>query len=374
MQEEVRVNYNKKLVFENGREFLGFGFGADVETVQEVVFDTSVVGYQEIMSDPSYCGQIVCMTYPLIGNYGLADEDYEAKTSKIGGFIVRDYNDSPSNFRYTKTLAQELEENGIPGISGVDTRAITRMLRDEGSMRAIICDVKVSAEEAQERISAVSIPHDHVERVSSKKVWYSRTPNYKYNVVAIDCGIKHNIVRSLNEIGCNVTIVPHNTSAEKIMGMRPDGILVSNGPGDPEDIPEVIALVAELQGKVPMFGIDLGCQLIALANGALIEKLKVGHRGCNHPIKNLQNGKIEIALQNHAHAIVKDSLKDAGLELTHINMLDGTVEGIKNDEKMVFAVQHHPGSVSGSRGVSYLFETFVENMKTFKTKRGAENA
>jgi len=368
------VNYNKKLVFENGREFLGFGFGADVETVQEVVFDTSVVGYQEIMSDPSYCGQIVCMTYPLIGNYGLADEDYEAKTSKIGGFIVRDYNDSPSNFRYTKTLAQELEENGIPGISGVDTRAITRMLRDEGTMRAIICDVKVSAEEAQERISAVSIPHDHVERVSSKKVWYSRTPNYKYNVVAIDCGIKHNIVRSLNEIGCNVTIVPHNTSAEKIMGMRPDGILVSNGPGDPEDIPEVIALVAELQGKVPMFGIDLGCQLIALANGALIEKLKVGHRGCNHPIKNLQNGKIEIALQNHAHAIVKDSLKDAGLELTHINMLDGTVEGIKNDEKMVFAVQHHPGSVSGSRGVSYLFETFVENMKTFKTKRGAENA
>jgi len=368
------VEYNKKLVFENGREFLGVGFGADVETVQEVVFDTSVVGYQEIMSDPTYCGQIVCMTYPLIGNYGLADEDYETKTPKIGGFIVRDYNDTPSNFRYTKTLSQELEENGIPGISGVDTRAITRMIRNEGNMRAIITDINVSNEEAQERISATSIAHDHVERVSSKKIWYSRTPNYKFNVVAIDCGIKHNIIRSLNEIGCNVTIVPYTTSCETIMGMRPDGILISNGPGDPADVPCVVELIRALQGKLPIFGIDLGHQLIALANGAKVYKLKVGHRGGNHPVRNLENGKIEIASQNHDHAVCEKSLEGTGLQVTHINLLDNTVEGIENKDQMVFSVQFHPGSVSGSRGVSYLYEQFVENMKEFKTKRGAKNA
>ncbi|MBR5284127.1 MAG: glutamine-hydrolyzing carbamoyl-phosphate synthase small subunit [Clostridia bacterium] len=368
------MEYNKKLVFENGREFLGFGFGANVETVQEVVFDTSVVGYQEIMSDPTYCGQIVCMTYPLIGNYGLADEDYETKTPKIGGFIVRDYNDTPSNFRYTKTLSQELEENGIPGISGVDTRAITRMIRNEGNMRAIITDINVSNEEAQERISATSIDHDHVERVSSKKVWYSRTPNYKFNVVAIDCGIKHNIIRSLNEIGCNVTIVPYTTSCETIMGMRPDGILVSNGPGDPADVPCVIELIRQLQGKLPIFGIDLGHQLIALANGAKVYKLKVGHRGGNHPVRCLANGKIEIASQNHDHAVCEKSLEGTGLKVTHINLLDNTIEGIENADQMVFSVQFQPGSVSGSRGVSYLYEQFVENMKEFKTKRGATNA
>ncbi len=368
------MEYNKKLVFENGREFLGVGFGADVETVQEVVFDTSVVGYQEIMSDPTYCGQIVCMTYPLIGNYGLADEDYETKTPKIGGFIVRDYNDTPSNFRYTKTLSQELEENGIPGISGVDTRAITRMIRNEGNMRAIITDVNVSVEEAQERISAVSIAHDHVERVSSKKVWYSRTPNYKFNVVAIDCGIKHNIIRSLNEIGCNVTIVPYTTSCETIMAMRPDGILVSNGPGDPADVPCVVELIKSLQGKLPIFGIDLGHQLIALAGGAKVYKLKVGHRGGNHPVRYLETGKIEIASQNHDHAVCEKSLEGTGLKVTHVNLLDGTVEGIENKDQMIFSVQFHPGSVSGSRGVSYLYEQFVENMKEFKTKRGATNA
>ena len=368
------MEYNKKLVFENGREFLGFGFGADVETVQEVVFDTLVVGYQEIMSDPTYCGQIVCMTYPLIGNYGLADEDYETKTPKIGGFIVRDYNDTPSNFRYTKTLSQELEENGIPGISGVDTRAITRMIRNEGNMRAIITDINVSNEEAQERISATSIAHDHVERVSSKKVWYSRTPNYKFNVVAIDCGIKHNIIRSLNEIGCNVTIVPYTTSYETIMGMRPDGILISNGPGDPADVPCVVELIRQLQGKLPIFGIDLGHQLIALAGGAKVYKLKVGHRGGNHPVRCLANGKIEIASQNHDHAVCEKSLEGTGLKVTHINLLDNTVEGIENADQMIFSVQFQPGSVSGSRGVSYLYEQFVENMKVFKTKRGATNA
>ena len=368
------MKYNKKLVFENGREFYGCGFGADTEAVHEVVFNTSMVGYQEIMSDPSYCGQMVCMTYPLIGNYGLADEDYETKTPKIGGFIVREYNDSPSNFRYTKTLSQELEENGIPGIWGVDTRLITRMIRNEGSMRAILTDASVCKGEAQERISRVSIPHDHVSQVSCKKVWYSRTPNFKYNVVAVDCGIKHNIIRSLNAWDCNVIIVPYNTPFEKVMALRPDGVFLSNGPGDPEDVLPVIELVRKIQGKVPVFGICLGHQMIALANGARTYKLKFGHRGGNHPVKNLLTDKIEITSQNHSYAVDIDSLKGTGLELTHINLLDNTAEGMRNEEQMIFSVQYHPESAPGPQDSGYLFGIFVDNMKKYKAKRGAENA
>ena len=368
------MEHNKKLVFENRREFAGVGFGADVETVQEVVFNTSMVGYQEIMSDPSYCGQIVCMTYPLIGNYGLADEDYETKTPRIGGFIVREYNDAPSNFRYTKTLSQELEENGIPGISGVDTRLITRMIRNEGSMRAIMTDIDVPTEEALARLAASPVPHDQVPSVSCKKVWYSRTPNYKYNVVAIDCGIKHNIIRRLNQCGCNVIIVPHDTPAERVMALHPDGVFLSNGPGDPEDVLPVIELVKNIQGRLPVFGICLGHQMIALANGAKTYKLKFGHRGGNHPVKNLLTGKVEITSQNHSYAVDSDSLKDTCLELTHINLLDNTAEGMRCDEQMIFSVQYHPESAPGPQDSGYLFDIFVDYMKKYKARRGAQNA
>ncbi|MEA4921475.1 MAG: glutamine-hydrolyzing carbamoyl-phosphate synthase small subunit [Clostridiaceae bacterium] len=368
------MKYNKKLVFENGREFYGFGFGADCETVQEAVFNTSMVGYQEIMSDPSYCGQMVCMTYPLIGNYGLTDEDYETKTPKIGGFIVRDYNDFPSNFRYTKTLSQELEENGIPGISGVDTRLITRMIRSEGSMRAIITAPDICAGEAQERISAVPIPHDQVQRVSCKKLWYSRTPNFRYNVVAVDCGIKHNIIRRLNACGCNVIIVPYDTTYEKVMSLLPDGVFLSNGPGDPEDVKPVIDLVKKIQGKLPVFGICLGHQMIALANGAKTYKMKFGHRGGNHPVKNLLTDKIEITSQNHSYAVDCESLEGSGLELTHINLLDNTAEGLRSQSDMIFSVQYHPESAPGPQDSGYLFDIFVNNMDDYKAKRGAENA
>ena len=368
------MEHNKKLVFENRREFAGVGFGADVETVQEVVFNTSMVGYQEIMSDPSYCGQIVCMTYPLIGNYGLADEDYETKTPRIGGFIVREYNDAPSNFRYTKTLSQELEENGIPGISGVDTRLMTRMIRNEGSMRAILTDIDVPTEEALARLAASPVPHDQVPSVSCKKVWYSRTPNYKYNVVAIDCGIKHNIIRRLNQCGCNVIIVPHDTPAERVMALHPDGVFLSNGPGDPEDVLPVIELVKNIQGRLPVFGICLGHQMIALANGAKTYKLKFGHRGGNHPVKNLLTGKVEITSQNHSYAVDSDSLRDTCLELTHINLLDNTAEGMRCDEQMIFSVQYHPESAPGPQDSGYLFDIFVDYMKKYKARRGAQNA
>ena len=240
--------YDKKIVLENGKEFYGYGFGADVTAINELVFNTSMVGYQEIISDPSYTDQMVCMTYPLIGNYGMTDEDYETKVPTMGGLIVREYNDLPSNFRYTKTLSEVLLEYDIPGISGVDTRMITRIIRDEGSQKVMICDANKPLVDALQMVRDYQIPTDMVSRVSCKKRWYSRTPNHKYDVVAIDCGIKHNIIRKLNEKGCNVTVVPFDTSADEIMKMQPDGLFLSNGPGNPEDVQPVINVVKELHG------------------------------------------------------------------------------------------------------------------------------
>lgn len=225
--------FTKKIVLENGREFYGYGFGADREAINEIVFNTSMVGYQEIMSDPSYTDQMVVMTYPLIGNYGMADEDYETKNPTIGGMIVREYNDSPSNFRYTKTLNEVFEEYGIPAIWGVDTRTLTRIIRNEGSQKVIVTDAATPREEAMRKLAGYCLPHDMVSRVSCKKRWMSRVPNHKYDVVAVDCGIKHNIIRQLNRVGCNVTIVPYDSTVEEIMAFHPDGIVLSNGPGTP---------------------------------------------------------------------------------------------------------------------------------------------
>ena len=295
--------FNKKIVLEDGEEYLGYGFGADKEAICEIVFNTSMVGYQEIVSDPSYTYQMVVMTYPLIGNYGITDEDYETKQPTIGGMVVREYNDLPSNFRYTKTLSEYLEENDIPAISGIDTRKLTRSIRNKGSRKVIITDITTSKEDALKKLKAYDIPKDAVAKVSCKKKWYSRTANYKYNVVAVDCGIKLNIVRSLNKRGCNVTIVPYNTTAKEIENLKPDGIFLSNGPGNPEDVKEVINLVKELRGKYPIFGICLGHQMISLAYGAKTYKLKFGHRGGNHPVLNLETDKIEITSQNHSYAV-----------------------------------------------------------------------
>lgn len=355
--------YNKKIVLENGCEFLGYGFGADREAVNEIVFNTSMVGYQEIMSDPSYTDQMVVMTYPLIGNYGITDEDYETKSPTIGGLIVREYNDSPSNFRYTKTLGEVLEEHNIPGISGVDTRQLTRIIRSEGSQRVIITDVSVSRDEALERLKNTPVDRNQVSRVSCRKRWFSRTPNHKYDVVAIDCGIKYNIVRSLNERGCNVTVVPYNITPEEIMAFQPDGIFLSNGPGDPIDVPSVLKVVQTLRGRLPIFGICLGHQIISLAYGAQTYKLKFGHRGGNHPVKNLLTGRIEMTSQNHSYAVNADSLKNTGLEVTHVNLLDNTVEGVQSVRDRIFSVQYHPESAPGPQDSAYLFDHFIDLMK-----------
>ena len=250
---DMRRDFDRKIVLEDGAEYYGYGFGdTEVQSVCEIVFNTSMVGYQEIISDPSYTNQTVVMTYPLIGNYGIADEDFESRTPTIGGLVVREYNDNPSNFRYTKTLSEILEENHIPGISGVDTRKITRSIRDLGSRRVLITSADTPTEEA---LRIASPPRrcrtTRYRRSARRKKWYSRTSNHKFNVVAVDCGIKLNIVRSLNARGCNVTVVPWNTASSEIEKMKPDGIFLSNGPGDPEDVTSVIGLVRGAERQVP---------------------------------------------------------------------------------------------------------------------------
>lgn len=354
--------YDKKIVLENGKEFYGYGFGADVTAINELVFNTSMVGYQEIISDPSYTDQMVCMTYPLIGNYGMTDEDYETKVPTMGGLIVREYNDLPSNFRYTKTLSEVLLEYDIPGISGVDTRMITRIIRDEGSQKVMICDANKPLVDALQMVRDYQIPTDMVSRVSCKKRWYSRTPNHKYDVVAIDCGIKHNIIRKLNEKGCNVTVVPFDTSADEIMKIQPDGLFLSNGPGNPEDVQPVINVVKELHGQLPIFGICLGHQMISLALGAKTFKMKFGHRGGNHPVMNIETGKIEITSQNHSYAVDVKSLEGTPLTLTHKNLLDDTAEGVESAENKLFSVQYHPESAPGPQDSAYLFDKFIDLM------------
>ncbi|MDE7219916.1 MAG: glutamine-hydrolyzing carbamoyl-phosphate synthase small subunit [Oscillospiraceae bacterium] len=358
--------YDGKIVLPDGSEYPGCRFGAREDRVCELVFNTSMVGYQEIVSDPSYTGQLVVMTYPIIGNYGVTDEDYETKIPTIGGLAVREYNDIPSNFRYTKTLSEILEDYNIPAIEGIDTRKLTRAIRDEGSCKALLTALDVPTEEALARLNAAVLRHDQVPQVSCRKRWYARTSNHRYTVVAVDCGIKLNIVRSLNQRGCNVTVVPYDTPAQVIADMEPDGVFLSNGPGDPEDVTPVIELVRQLRGRFPIFGICLGHQMIALAYGGRTYKLKFGHRGGNHPVKDLSTGKLEITSQNHSYAVDAASLAGTGLEVTHINLLDNTVEGLACKEDKVFSVQYHPESAPGPQDSGYLFDRFIQMMEEGK--------
>ena len=359
-------NYDGKIVLADGSEYPGCRFGAKDSRVCELVFNTSMVGYQEIVSDPSYTGQLVVMTYPIIGNYGVTDEDFETKIPTIGGLVVREYNDIPSNFRYTKTLSEILEDYDIPAIEGVDTRKLTRAIRDEGSQKALLTDIGTPTAEAVALLNATDLRHDQVSQVSCKKRWYARTSNHRFTVVAVDCGMKLNIVRSLNARGCNVTVVPYDTSYQTILDMEPDGVFLSNGPGDPEDVTPVIELVRRLRGKFPIFGICLGHQMIALAYGGRTYKLKFGHRGGNHPVKDLATGKLEITSQNHSYAVDATSLVGTGLEVTHINVLDNTVEGLSCREDKVFSVQYHPESAPGPQDSGYLFDRFINMMEEAK--------
>lgn len=360
----------RKIVLEDGTEIMGKGFGADKEAIVELVFNTSAVGYQEIISDPSYTDQAVVMTYPLIGNYGINEDDYETVTPTISGLVVREYNDEPSNFRSSHTLSEIMEQYGIVGIYELDTRKLARHIRNFGSCKAMITDADTDNAKAVEALKNFVAPTDAVARVSTRKVYeVGEKTEGNFHVVAINCGMKANIVRMMVQKGCFVTVVPYDTSAEEILALKPDGVFISNGPGDPTDVDVTINTIRNLRGKAPIFGICLGHQIISLAYGAKTYKLKFGHRGGNHPVKNLLTDKIEITSQNHSYAVDVESVKNTDLEITHINLLDNTVEGVRCHKDSVYSVQYHPESAPGPQDSSYLFDVFIMMMKEWKGEK-----
>ncbi len=354
---------DRKIILETGEQYEGFGFGAEETHVLEIVFNTSMAGYQEILSDPSYTDQAVVMTYPLIGNYGMADADYESERPTIGALIVHEYNDEPSNFRSRETLDSVMKRFGIPGISGIDTRKLNRSIRDLGSRKALITGCETTLSEGLKILKKTEMPKDAVSRVSRKEITLYPAEKERFLVAAIDCGMKQNIVRSLNRRGCSVTIFPWNSTPEQILAIHPYGLFISNGPGDPEDVPETIETVRRLLGKLPVFGICLGHQIISLACGAKTYKLKFGHRGGNHPVIDLRTGKIEMTSQNHSYTVDEESLSGTPLAVTHRNLLDGTVEGVSCEAMRVFSVQYHPESAPGPQDSTHLFDRFVEWME-----------
>ncbi|WP_372630779.1 carbamoyl phosphate synthase small subunit [Cohnella sp.] len=353
-----------RLLLEDGTLFTGQSFGAEAGSVGEVVFNTGITGYQEVLSDPSYCGQIVTMTYPLIGNYGINRDDFESIRPYVHGFVVRRHEDVPSNWRAQYTVDQLLKEYGIPGISDIDTRMLTRILRVHGTMKGIITTGNERVEELMERLGATPLMRDQVARTSTKNVFSS--PGEKERIVLIDYGAKSGILRDLTKRGCDVIVVPQDTTADEIRRLHPDGIQLSNGPGDPKDVPHAVETIRQLLGEYPIFGICLGHQLFALACGADTGKLKFGHRGGNHPVKELESGRCFITSQNHGYTVVEESIAGTELEVTHINNNDKTIEGLKHKRYPAFTVQYHPEAAPGPYDNSYLFDRFLQMIRDNK--------
>jgi len=352
------------LVLADGSVYQGYSFGAESETCGEVVFNTSMVGYQEMLTDPSYAGQIIVPTYPLIGNYGINEQDIESAKIQVRGFAIREECSQPSHYLSTKTLHQYLAEYGIPGISGIDTRAVTRKLRSVGVMMGIITSDK-TPQQALEQLSKQPDygSTDFVRQVTTDKPYqWENGDKPQYHVVVLDCGSRYNILRLLAQRGCAVTVVPCTSSAEEILDLKPDGVLLSPGPGDPDLLDYIVDTVKQLAGKKPMTGICLGNQLIARAFGGRNFKLKFGHRGANHPVRELATGRIYITAQNHGYAVDPDTIGKE-LEVTHINLNDGTVEGLRHKELPIFAIQYHSEASPGPLDNTYLFDRFMEVIK-----------
>ena len=355
---------NAILALEDGTIFKGSSFGAGGERYGEVVFNTSMTGYQEIITDPSYKGQIVTMTYPLIGNYGVNLEDVESCKPFVEGFVVREYSKIASNWRSRDSLGDYLAKNNILGIEGIDTRELTLHIRQKGALKAVLStkdlDEKSLVKKAKESCGLLGI--DLVREVVCKKP-YAWNKKGKYKVVAIDCGIKLNMLRILEGKNCKITVVPAATSSREILEIKPDGLLLSNGPGDPAALPYVVKTVRELLEKLPIFGICLGHQILGQAFGGRTFKLKFGHHGANHPVKDLKTGKVCITSQNHGFCVDIDSMNKKEIELTHVNLNDGTSEGLRHKKLPIFSVQFHPEASPGPRDAEYLFAEFVSLMQ-----------
>ncbi len=367
-----------KLILEDGRIFHGRAFGHTGKSVGEVVFNTAMTGYQEVLTDPSYKGQIVTMTCPHIGNTGINPDDMESEKPQAQGFIIRDYCSLPGNFRSTETLDHFLKRHHICGIHQLDTRALTRHIREKGSMNGIISSDQTSEDALKSVLTAFgSISKMNlVEKASCEKPFSWKEPLHaeflvrkttskmlkKNHIVVLDFGVKHNILRSLISAGWRVTVLPASSLSEEIAEYKPDAILLSNGPGNPEALPEIVKNIQNLIKKVPVFGICLGHQLIALAAGAKTFKLRFGHHGCNHPVKNMNTGRVEITSQNHNYAVDSASLEKAGFELTHFNLYDGTAEGMKHKDMPLVSVQYHPEVSPGPRDAEYFFNEMIKHL------------
>lgn len=357
------------LVLEDGRTFRGLSFGAEGETFGEIVFNTSMTGYQEILTDPSYAGQIVCMTYPLIGNYGVNEEDVESRRPWAEGFIVRESSAIASNWRSTGSLDEYLKKNNIVGLEKIDTRSLVRHIRDKGAMRAAISAVDLDEKSLLKRVLE-SPPMENRELASAvtsgEKYDVASSDGEKYHVVAFDFGVKTNSLREFSKFGCRTTVVPSDTTADEVLALKPDGVFLSNGPGDPATMTSVVEQVKKLTTtNVPIFGICLGHQILGRVFGGSTYKLKFGHRGGNQPIKDLTTGKVEIAAHNHGFAVAKESLP-ADVEVTHVNLNDNTVAGLRHKKLPVFSVQYHPESAPGPHDSEYLFRRFIDMMASAK--------
>lgn len=365
-----------RLVLADGTVFEGESLGAEGETLGEIVFNTSLFGYQEILTDPSYTGQIVVMTYTEMGNYGINAEDVESVKPYLQGFVVREYTEVPSNWRSTQSLHEYLKEQGIVSIAGIDTRKLTKHIRDKGAQIGIISTSSEPLAElvAKAQAAPSMVGLDLASKVTCTKAYewtegpwvlaggYGKLDGPKYHVVAYDFGIKRNILRELVGHGCKVTVVPASTSAEAVLGLNPDGIFLSNGPGDPEPVTYAVENIKKLLGKKPIFGICLGHQLLGLALGGKTYKLKFGHHGGNQPVMDLATRKVEITSQNHGFAVDVGSIP-GGAQLTHVNLNDNTVEGLAHPELKAFSVQYHPEASPGPHDASYLFKRFTDLME-----------
>lgn len=357
----------RTLWLEDGMKFVGKGFGAPADTMGEVVFQTGMTGYQEILSDPSYCDQMIVLTNPLIGNYGVNREDFETTIPMAKALIVKEVCDTPSNFRSTATLDATLTRFGIPGLSDIDTRMLTRHLRAKGVMRGLLIDGELTWDEVRVRFDEES-PNDQVARVSTKRTYVSTGTGPR--IALIDFGAKLGIMRELMKRDCEVVVFPHDVTAEDVLRYEPDGIMLSNGPGDPKDVPTALPLIEQLMPTTPMFGICLGHQLIALANGANTFKLPFGHRGANHPVLELETGAVTITSQNHGYAVEETSLLDTPLIVTHRAVNDGTIEGVRHLHHPTFSVQYHPEAAPGPFDANDLFDRFMQLVQENKQKVG----
>lgn len=372
MTETNESSFGKaRLILENGVVFEGRAFGAEGESFGEVVFNTGMTGYQEVLTDPSYYGQIVTMTYPLIGNYGVNVDEVESHRPHVRGFVVREFSEIPSHFKSMGSLEEYLVKNEIIGISDIDTRKLTKIIRSRGTMKAVLTTVGTPVADLLEKLAA-PFPTDQIDHVTTQSVY--RCPGNGRRVVAMDFGMKSGVVRSLLARGCDVVVVPARTTAEEILAWRPHGVMLSNGPGNPEDAPYAIETVQKLLGQVPVFGICLGHQLIALACGAKTEKMRFGHRGANHPVKDLRSGKVAISSQNHGYMVSEASLEEVPLEVTHVNQNDGTIEGFYHKLHPAFCVQYHPEARPGPDDSDYLFDDFMALMDDFQQGRWTPNA